>query len=112
MLSPGIYSNYCVEVAVENLAVNTVALAEELGQEDKETAGARGQGERAGQVWTRWGRFARPSSTYARWFASGSASSGGRVLLFQRTAAQLPSMVDLAVGPPLQPSSPAWQTDS
>ena len=35
IINPGIYSNYCVEVAVENLAVNTVAVAEDLGMEDR-----------------------------------------------------------------------------
>ena len=39
ILNPGIYSNYCVEVAMENLAANTVAIAEDLGLEDRETAG-------------------------------------------------------------------------
>lgn len=39
IINPGIYSNYCVEVAMENLAVNTVAIAEDLGLEDRETAG-------------------------------------------------------------------------
>jgi hypothetical protein len=33
--NPGIYSNYCVEVAMENLAVNTIAIAEDLGLEDR-----------------------------------------------------------------------------
>jgi len=27
----GIFSNYCIEVAMENLAVNTIAIAEDLG---------------------------------------------------------------------------------
>ena len=35
----GIFSNYCIEVAMENLAVNTIAIAEDLGLEDRETAG-------------------------------------------------------------------------
>jgi hypothetical protein len=37
--TPGVYSNYCIEVAMENLAVNTIAIAEDLGLEDRETAG-------------------------------------------------------------------------
>lgn len=37
--NPGIFSNYCIEVAMENLAVNTIAIAEDLGLEDRETAG-------------------------------------------------------------------------
>ena len=39
IVNPGIFSNYCVEVAMENLAVNTIALVEELGLEDRQTAG-------------------------------------------------------------------------
>ena len=37
--NPGVFSNFCMEVYMENLAVNTVAVAEELGLEDRETAG-------------------------------------------------------------------------
>lgn len=39
IINPGIFNNYCIEIAMENLAVNTIAIAEDLGLEDRETAG-------------------------------------------------------------------------
>jgi hypothetical protein len=35
IVNPGIFSNYCMLVAMENMAVNTVAIAEDLGLEDR-----------------------------------------------------------------------------
>jgi hypothetical protein len=35
IINPGIFNNYCIEIAMENLAVNTIAIAEDLGLEDR-----------------------------------------------------------------------------
>jgi DNA polymerase epsilon subunit 1 len=51
IMNPGIYSNYCVEVAMENLAVNTIAIAEDLGLEDRETAGLVMKGNANANKW-------------------------------------------------------------
>jgi hypothetical protein len=36
--NPGLYTSYCIEIEIDNLAVNTVANSDELVHEDRETA--------------------------------------------------------------------------
>lgn len=38
IVNPGLYTSYCVEIDIDNLAVNTIANSDELGYEDRETA--------------------------------------------------------------------------
>lgn len=38
MVNPGLYSSYCIEINVDNLAVNTIANSDELMVEDREAA--------------------------------------------------------------------------
>ena len=38
VINPGLYSSYCIEINVDNLAVNTIANSDELMVEDREAA--------------------------------------------------------------------------